>query len=166
MTCKDRQFPEESERTVNTSRPADTEDHRRRRYILLGLSVILIAAAAYFGPALRDREPDYYDPARATLVNAKRLFEESLVHEQVLVSNLQMAREELDAAITQLGKVATLDPAHRSAVESLRAKLLSIENPDHPGATSPEELKLLYRDLLLQMDTLIEDMDSHPEPAR
>lgn len=140
--------------------PAQTEGHHRRRRIVLGLFVFALAAVVYFGPMLRKQEPDYYDPARASLVNAKQLFEESLVHEQVLVEQLQMARKELDSAITQLAKVAALDPAHRASVESLRAGLLSLENPGHPGKTSPEQLKQSYRDLLAQMDELIRDMDA------
>lgn len=151
---------------VTSMPPSESVDHRRRRYIFLGLSVIIIAAAAYFGPALRDREPDYYDPARAALVDAKQRFEESLVHEQALASHLQMAHEQLDSAISRLARVAKLDPAHRAAAESLRARLRAIENPEYPGNTTPEELQQSYRELLTQMDALIADMDSHTVPGK
>ena len=93
-----------------------TEDHRRRRYVVLSLGIIAVAAAIYFRPALREHEPNYYDPARATLIKAQRQFEESLVHEQVLIDQLKMANEDLDSAIAQLAKVADLDPVHRSRI--------------------------------------------------
>jgi hypothetical protein len=140
--------------------PPQTAEHRRRRYVVLGLGIIALAAAIYFGPVLREQEPNYYDPARTALVNARLQFEESLGHEQVLIDQIQMAHEELDSAITQLAKVAELDPAYRTRIEALRSSLLSIENTDHPGETSPEKLQQSYRDLLAQMDALITDLDN------
>ena len=91
---------------------------------------------------------------------ARLLFEESLGHEQVVIEQLQMAHEELDSAIAQLEKVADLDPAYRTRIESLRASLLSIENPDHPGEASPEKLQQSYRDLMAQMEALITNLDN------
>lgn len=146
---------------ANINLPEQMEGHRRRRYIVLGLFIAVLAAILYFGPMLRKQEPNYYDPARVALINAKQQFEESLVHEQVLIDQLNMARAELDTAISQLARVAALDPAHRAGVESLRANLLALENPEHPGTTSPEQLKQSYRELLMQMDALIKDMDRH-----
>ena len=142
--------------------PEQTEDHRRLRYMVLGLCIIALAAAVYFGPALREHEPNYYDPARAALIKAQRQFEESLVHEQVLIEQLKMAHEGLDSAIAQLAKVADLDPAHRSRIESLRKSLQSIENQNSTdsGETNPEKLQQAYRDLLAQIDALITDMDN------
>jgi septal ring factor EnvC (AmiA/AmiB activator) len=141
--------------------PEQTEDHRRRRYVVLGLCIIALAAAIYFGPALREHEPDYYDPARAALIKAERQFEESLVHEEVMIDQLKMAHEELDSAIAQLAKVADLDPVHRSRIESLRKSLQSIErkNSADPGETNPEKLQQDYRDLLAQIGALIKDID-------
>ncbi|MEJ2094573.1 MAG: hypothetical protein P8X93_05255 [Gammaproteobacteria bacterium] len=140
--------------------PPQTEEHRRRRYVVLGLGIIALAAAIYFGPLLREQEPNYYDPARTALVNARLQFEESFGHEQVLIDQIQLAHEELDSAITQLARVAELDPAYRTRIEALRASLLSIENTDHPGETNPEKLQQSYRDLLVQMDALITDLDN------
>ena len=105
-----------------------------------GLGIIVLAAAVYFGLVLREQEPNYYDPARTALVNARLLFEESLGHEQVVIDQLQKAHEEQDSAITRLAEVADLDPAYRTRIESLRASLLSLENPDRLGETSTEKL--------------------------
>ena len=139
--------------------PPQPENHRRRRYVVLGLGFVILVAVIIFGPMLRKQEPNYYDPARAALINARQQFEESLAHEEVLLEQIRMAHEELDSAITQLARVADLDPSHRSAIESLRASLLSIENPDHPEETSPEQLRQSYRDLLVRMDALIKDVE-------
>jgi len=146
--------------TTKLNLSVQTVEHRRRRYVALGLGIIALAAAIYFGPVLREQEPNYYDPARTALVDARLLFEESFGHEQVVIDQLQMAHEELDSAITQLAKVADLDPAYRTRIEALRASLLSIENPDHPEETSQEQLQQSYRDLLAQIDALITDLDN------
>jgi hypothetical protein len=140
--------------------PSKTEEHRRRRQVVLGLVIIALAAATYFGPMVRKQEPNYYDPARTALVNARHLFEESLAHEQVVINQLQMAHEELDSAITRLAKVADLDPIYRTRIESLRASLLSLENPDRPGEASPERLQQSYRDLLAQTEAMITELDN------
>ena len=147
-------------KSTNMDLPAQTEEHRRRRYVVLGLCIFALAAAIYFGPVLRKHEPNYYNPVRASLIKARKLFAESLVHEQVLSDQLKMAHEELDSAITRLAKVADLDPAYRARIESLRASLLSLENPDRPKDESPEKLQQAYRDLLAQMETMIADLDN------
>lgn len=133
--------------------------HRRRRYIVLGLGILILAVLIYFGPAFRKHEPNYYDPARVALVNAKLQFEESLGHERELIEQLQMAHDELDSAITHLAQAADLDPADRSRIETLRASLRSIEGPDRLGKINLEELHRIYRDMLAQMETLITDLD-------
>jgi predicted Zn-dependent protease len=139
--------------------PSQTVGHRRHRYVVLGLVSIALAAAIYFGQALREQEPNYYDPARTALVNARLRIEESIGHEQALIAQLQMAHAELDEAIAQLAKAANLDPADRTRIDSLRSILLSIENPDHLGAISSTKLQQSYQDLLAQMEALITDMD-------
>jgi hypothetical protein len=146
--------------TTEQNQPAQTDEHRLRRSVVLGLGIIALAAAIYFGPALREKEPDYYDPARTALVNARLLIEESLGHERAVVDQLKMAHEELDSAITQLTKAADLDAAYRTRIEALRARLLSIENTDRSGETSPEELQQSYRDLLAQTQALITELDN------
>jgi len=134
--------------------------HRRRRYVVLGLGIFALAAVIIFGPALREQEPDYYDPARTALVNARLRFEESLGHEQALITQLQMVREELGSAIAQLDKAADLDSADRTRIEAMRSGLLSIEHPENPGELNPDELQQSYRDLLAQMDALITELDN------
>ena len=125
----------------------------------MGMGIIALAAAIFFGPALREHEPDYYNPARTALVNARMRVEESLAHEQALIAQLQMAHEELDSAITQLARAANLDPADRARIEALRSSLLSTERPDRLGEISSDKLYQSYRDLLAQMEALIADLD-------
>ena len=137
-----------------------TAKYRRRRYLVLGLAIIALVAVIFFGPALREREPDYYNPARTALVNARLLFEESLGHEQELIDQLQMVREELDSAITHLGKAADLDPADRARIEALRSSIQTMERSDGLADLSSNELHQSYRDLLAQMDALITDLDN------
>ena len=147
---------------MNTERnlPRQTVKFRRRRYAVLGLGILALVAVIFFGPALREQEPNYYNPARTAIVNARLRFEESLGHEQALIAQLQMVHEELDSAITQLGKAADLDPADRARIEALRASLQSIEHPDSLVALNSNELHQSYRDLLAQMDALIADLDN------
>ena len=137
-----------------------TSYRQGRRYLLLTFGLIVLAVAIYFGPQLREQEPDYYNPARTALVNARLRFEASLGHEEALITQLRMAHEELDAAITQLSRAADLDPADRARIEGLRADLQAIERTDRQGETSAARLQESYRDLLTQMDALITDMEN------
>ncbi|MGD8629740.1 MAG: hypothetical protein PVH38_03065 [Gammaproteobacteria bacterium] len=134
--------------------------HRRRRYLVLGAGIFALAAVIYFGPALREHEPNYYNPARTALVNARLRFEDSLGHEQALITQLQKVHKELGSAIAELDKAADLDPADRARIEAMRAGLLSLEHPANPGELSLNELHQSYRDLLGQMDTLITELDN------
>jgi hypothetical protein len=134
--------------------------HRRRRYVALGVAVFALAAVIFFGPTLREQEPNYYNPARTALVNARLRFEESLGHEQALITQLQMVREELGSAIAELDKAAGLDPADQARIKAIRSGLLSIEHPDNPGEPGTNELHQAYRDLLDQMDALITELDN------
>ena len=135
-------------------------NRRRRRYLVLGAGIIALTAVVAFGPALRKQEPDYYDPARTALVNARLRFEESLGHEQALITQLHMVREELGSAIAELEKAADLDPADRARIEAMRSGLMSIEHPDKPGELNPNELHQSYRNMLAQMDALITEIDN------
>jgi len=146
--------------TTERNLTRQTVKQRRRRYLVLGMGIIVLAAVIFFGPALREREPNFYNPARTALVNARLRFEESLGHEQALISQLQMVHEELDSAITHLGKAADLDPADRARIEALRSSIQSIERPDALVESSANELHQSYRDLLAQMDALITDLDN------
>jgi chromosome segregation ATPase len=134
--------------------------HRRRRYIVLGVGIFALAVVIIFGPALREQEPDYYNPARTALVNARLRFEESLGHEQALIAQLNMVREELGSAIAELEKAADLDPADRARIEAMRSALMSIEHSDEPGELNPNEQQQSYRDLLAQMDAMITEIDN------
>ena len=106
--------------TTKPNRSLQTAARTRRRYVVLGLGIIAMVAAIYYGPSLREQEPDYYNPARTALVNARMRLEESLGHEHALIAQLQMAREELDSAIANLARAADRDrcpalehPVHR-----------------------------------------------------
>ena len=143
-----------------------TEGSHRRHYVILGLGIIALATALYFGPELRDREPNYYDPARAALLNARQRFEESMVHEQELISHRQIAREELKSAITELARAANLDPADRARIEDLRSSLLSIESPDSPEQAGSQNLHQSYHALFEQMEALIADLEDRSRKTK
>jgi predicted TPR repeat methyltransferase len=145
--------------TTKPNRSLQTAARTRRRYVVLGLGIIAMVAAIYYGPSLREQEPDYYNPARTALVNARMRLEESLGHEHALIAQLQMAREELDSAIANLARAADLDPADRARIDALRSSIQSIESPDQPGEASPEKLHQAYGELLAEMEALISDLD-------
>jgi hypothetical protein len=153
------EFARESSMPTKLELPSQTVENHRRRYVVAGLAIIFLAAVIYFGPALREREPNYYNPARTALVNARLRFEESLGHEQALISHRQLAREELNSAITQLAKAEDLDPADRARIEALRSSLLSIENPDRPDELSSKKLHQSYQHLFAQMEALITELE-------
>lgn len=136
-----------------------TVKDRRRRYLVLGFGIFALTAVIVFGPGFREQEPNYYNPARAALVNARLLFLESLEHEEELITQLQEVRKELDSAINQLGRAADLDRGDRAKIEELRSGLQSIERSGGSGELSSQELDQSYRDLLAQMDVLIAELD-------
>jgi len=131
-----------------------------RRYTLVGSGIVALGLLIAFGSSLRDQEPNYYSPARTELVNARMRFEESLAHEQALIEQLRLAHQELDAALAQLSKAVELDPAHRVRIEGLRSRLLEMEAADRRGEMSPEDLQASYRQLLAQMDALINELQN------
>ncbi|MCG6870363.1 MAG: hypothetical protein LJE91_17020 [Gammaproteobacteria bacterium] len=139
-----------------------TDQQRRRRSLVLGLGIIALISLLGIGFEFRDREPNYYAPARTALVNARLRFEESLGHERALIAQLDKAHQELDSAINKLALAANLDPADQARIEDLRSSLLSIESGDRLGETNSTKLHRLYGDLLAKMDTLITDLENRP----
>jgi hypothetical protein len=146
--------------TTERNLSRQTVKFRRRRYFILGLGIFALIAVTFFGPALREQEPNFYNPARTALVNARLRFEESLGHEQALITQLQKVHEELDSAITHLSKAADLDPADRARIETLRSSIQSMERPDGLVDLNSNELHKSYQDLLTQIDALITDLDN------
>ena len=141
------------------SNSPDPSDQRRPRWpIVLVIAILLGGLAIYAGTIIRKKEPDFYAPGRAALVNARRNFEESLVYEKALLEQKRMAHKEMALAIDQLAEAKAFDPADRDKIEDIRARLQAMDKADCPQTASPEQLQQQFRDLLNEIDSLISEM--------
>jgi len=141
-----------------TSSPDPSDQQRPRWHIVLVIAILLGGLVIYAGTIVRKKEPDFYAPGRAALVNARRSFEESLVYEKALFEQKRMAHKEMALAIDQLAEAKDLDPADRDRIEDIRARLQAIDKADCPQAKSPEQLQQQFRDLLEEIDSIISKM--------
>jgi len=141
--------------------PPDPSDQQRPRWpIVLIIAILLGGLVIYTGTIIRKKEPDFYAPGRAALVNARRNFEESLVYEKALLEQKRMAHKEMALAIDQLAEAKDFDPADRDKIEDIRARLQAIDTADCPQTTSPKQLQQQFRDLLNEIDSLISEMQN------
>ena len=131
---------------------------RRRQAIVVIVSVVGFAGAIYFGSVLRERDPDYYQPARTALITARQRVEASYTHEAVLLEQLQNTHRELEAAIAALNN-ARVDPANQREVAILRSRLRALEDVERLDRTSPEQLQQSYREIEAQLSALIEKLE-------
>jgi hypothetical protein len=140
----------------------DPEPLQKRHLVFIVVAVILLAVAIFFGLKIRDQEPNFYTPGRASLVNAKRKLAESLYHENAIIKERRLAHEEIDAAITLLTSAENLDPTDRSSINDLRARLEGIEQADREGEISQNKLQGMYKELLEQINSLIKRLEEYP----
>jgi len=152
------------ENTLNEpNTPAPDKQQHSGRYLMLGVLIITLVAAIYFGSFIRETEPDFYAPGRTAIVNARMHFEESLGYEQALIEQQRMAHDEINQAISHLDKAETLDPADRDKIQQIRAQLTVLESLDRQRENSPQQLQKQYYDLLDQMDALINKLENHAQ---
>lgn len=141
-----------------TTPPDPSEQQRPRWPIVLIIVLLLGGLVIYTGTVIRRKEPDFYAPGRAALVNARRNFEESLVYEKALLEQKRMAHKEMTLAIDQLAEARNFDPADRDKIEDIRARLQALDTADCQQATSPKQLQQQFRELLNEIDSLIGEM--------
>ena len=133
---------------------------RHRRHLVTSIIVVALIALFYFAPNLREQEPNYYEPGRSALVNARLHFKESLPHEQAFIEQQQKAHEQMELAIAYLLEAEGLDLTDRKRIEALRLNLLALKNTDQTQAMTPQVLQQTYRDILEQLDALISKLEN------
>jgi len=146
---------------IKLNSPSTSRLARYTRRILLCALVTTLGAAIYFGSDIHQKNPGYYVPGRAAIVNARLWLEESLARERALIEQHRKAHEGISHVISQLAEAKSLDPSTQSRIENIQASLLQIERANSMGNTSLHELQQQYQRLLEQMDTLISQMETH-----
>lgn len=146
---------------VDENTPAPESQQQGRPYMFVALFILTLLVMLIAGLLLRDNKPDFYDPGRAAIVNARMHLEESLGLEQALIEQQRMAHAEINKAIAQLDKAETLDAEDYSRIEQVRQQLLAIEKADSQREENPGELHKQYKDILDQMESLISRLQNH-----
>jgi hypothetical protein len=116
----------------------------------------VVAAAGY---GLWSHRPDYYDPARTTLVEAERLLTRSFDRYQQQIALREEIREAhmlLREAIADLERAQRLDAADKPRIEAIRLRLERLELESGTPGMSAEELRGTYREILTQLESLIQ----------
>jgi chromosome segregation ATPase len=117
-----------------------------------------IAGFMYLGSVLHNREPNYYQPARKALVNARERLEQSYTHEETAIKELKITHRELETAIAALNK-ARVDPAYQKKIATLRTRLQALEDIERLEQTSPRQLQQSYHQIANQLSVLIEKLE-------
>ena len=99
---------------------------------------------------------DIYNPARTAMVNAHKELAESLELEREIVDRIGRARQKIDASVALLASAGRYDPAMQPPIDRLQSQLTNVLNSASlcPGDT-PSCLDL-YRQMLDDLQTLIE----------
>lgn len=133
------------------------------RWVRIGVAALLAGGlatgSAFFLKYLANDRPNLYDPTRIALVEAQRNLSEAYGHatqERALFEQIRSAHRDLDEALTLLEKAEHLDPAQKAAMDSLRARLIQLEDDQKVLKMSDTELRQNYQYLADQMERIIE----------
>jgi hypothetical protein len=128
---------------------------RRRRRLLMALALGLLLAALLL-PLLEGWRPNFYQPARPALTQAKMHLSAFYVDEKFLLTELSETHRQLAATLDLLDKAKQqLAPADRSLLERLRARLRQLEDDRMTRRLTPDALHKLYKQLASELEELI-----------
>lgn len=120
--------------------------------------VVGFTGLIYIGLLLRATGPDYYQPARTALVEARQKLEASYNHEAVLLEQLRSTHHDLEAAIVALAQ-ARVSPGDELEVAKIQTRLRALEDVRDLEKLSPEQLHQSYRDIEAQLTALVEKLE-------
>jgi DNA repair ATPase RecN len=120
---------------------------------LLGIGLILYA----------QQRPDYYQPARPSLTEAKRHLDVFYADEKLLLKTLSETRWQLEQTLKLLTKAQQqLSLEQRQTLDRLRYRLYHLEDIHNTERMTPDSLRETYRQLAAELSDLIDGLgDSH-----
>lgn len=142
-------------RTTHAKKKTHSTHRRRNRRLLLALCLILLSGALLL-PLIDAWRPDFYQPARPALTQAKIHLSAYYVAEKFLLTELSETHQELAATLDLLDKAKTqLAAADRRLLERLRSRLHRLEDDRVTKRLTPQALHQLYRQLAGELEELI-----------
>lgn len=136
----------------------------QQRWMRVLLAAIALAGLFVAGIRLHQIEPNYYSPARSSLISARQKIIESYNHESDMLKQMKTTHQELENAIAALNK-ARVDAATTAKIDAIKVRLRSLEDVDHLENTSPRALLQTYREIEGQMSEIIDLLEQQkPSP--
>ncbi len=124
--------------------------------LILGLLSMVGISLLLYPPS----RPDFYQPARPSLTEAKRHLDFFYVDEKLLLKELSEARHQLNLTLDQLSDAGNHLSRHQHrTLERLRARLYELENIHNTEHMTPKALQEIYRQLADELKALIDGLD-------
>ena len=117
----------------------------------------LLALAMFLGTRPGQGLPTPQDPARTALVDARLHVSLSFGHERELLSDADAAHQELEMALRLLAQARSDDPAIRTQIDALRARLANLWKHTRAEREAPDALSKDYRTLSNRIQALIRE---------
>ncbi len=99
--------------------------------------------------------PDYYEPVRSALVEARLHLNASYGRERDLLEQVRSVHRELEAAIQFMARAEQAEPADRKDLAALRERIRALEDFQKTEQMSTSELFRTYQALIEDLNTLI-----------
>jgi hypothetical protein len=106
--------------------------------------------------------PNFYQPARAPLVDAAMILPEIYGDERELAQKFQTVNNRLNNAIALLGQAERLDPEDKQKIETLQVRLRALDDIETILSTDPKTLQRAYQGLAEQLSTLVDKLEQRP----
>jgi len=151
-------FAVSMDRTPSKSRRIVNRQAVRRGGTALVL-VALLSGAWFLLTDLEEGRPNFYEPARAPLLDAAMILSDSSAAESDLGQELQMLHRRLDDAIRLLGQAQRLDPQDKRQIDTVQSRLRVLRAAERMAATDPATLQRAYRGLAEQLNTLAKKLE-------
>ncbi|MEJ2456123.1 MAG: hypothetical protein P8103_18510 [Candidatus Thiodiazotropha sp.] len=128
----------------------------RSLILILGLLSMVGITLILYPPS----RPDFYQPARPSLTEAKRHLDFFYADEKLLLKELSETRQQLDLTLNLLSDAGNqLSRQQHRTLERLRVRLHQLENIHNTEHMTPEALQETYRQLAAELKALIEGLD-------
>jgi len=99
--------------------------------------------------------PDYYEPVRSSLVEARLHLTASYDRERDLLRQVHSVHRELEAAIRFMEQAERAEPADRKELAALRERVQALEDVQKTEQMSASELFRTYQALIEELNALI-----------
>jgi len=124
--------------------------------------VAMLAGSLYLVAGFEQGRPNFYQPARAPLIDTAIILSEIDAEEEELGGKFQTLHSRLDDAIALLDQAERLDPEDKRQIATMQMRLLALEKTERMASTYPATLERTYRRLTEQLNTLARRLEQRP----